>query len=228
MKLIVDSDSIAYYAAFATNKDDKTVDDCYEVIDMVYANILADAPDNHNDIESYVGGEGNFRSNVYPEYKANRKDMEKPKYLKEAYAYLVHFWNGRVVNGMEADDMVAMRATELGDECVIVSIDKDLKQIAGLHYNWKARSYTSISPEEAEYNFWIQMLMGDTTDNIKGLEGVGPKKAEKLLEGVSPQDYEDFVQNLYEEHQNPHYHAYYKCLRLLRSSDEIQNHKTHN
>ena len=70
MKIIVDADSICYYAAFATNKDDKTVDDCYEVIDMVYANIIEDMPNNCNDIESYVGGEGNFRFDIYLEYKA--------------------------------------------------------------------------------------------------------------------------------------------------------------
>lgn len=218
MKIIVDADSICYYAAFATNKDDKTVDDCYEVIDMVYANMLADMPDTHNDIESYVGGEGNFRFKIYPEYKANRKDLEKPKYLKQAYAYLVHFWNGTVVNGVEADDMVAIRATELGDDCVIVGIDKDLRQIAGTHYNWKKREFETITPEQADYNFWMQMLTGDTSDNIKGVKGIGPKKAEKIL-NERIDSYEDTVFRLYENKEEAI--KTYKCLWLLRSKDEL-------
>ena len=218
MKIICDSDSIAYYAAFATNKDDKTVDDCYEVIDMVYANIIEDMPNNCNDIESYVGGEGNFRFDIYPEYKANRKDLEKPKYLKQAYAYLVHFWNGTVVNGVEADDMVAIRATELGDDCVIVGIDKDLRQIAGTHYNWKKREFETITPEQADYNFWMQMLTGDTSDNIKGVKGIGPKKAEKIL-NERIDSYEDTVFRLYENKEEAI--KTYKCLWLLRSKDEL-------
>lgn len=221
MKIIVDADSICYYAAFATNKDDKTVDDCYEVIDMVYANIIEDMPNNCNDIESYVGGEGNFRFNIYPEYKANRKDLEKPKYLKQAYAYLVHFWNGTVVNGVEADDMVAIRATELGDDCVIVGIDKDLRQIAGTHYNWKKREFETITPEQADYNFWMQMLTGDTSDNIKGVKGIGPKKAEKLLGEFSSLNlyYHSAVEEVYGDKEL--FEQTYKCLRLLRSRDEL-------
>lgn len=222
MKIICDSDSIAYYAAFATNKDDKTVDDCYEVIDMVYANIIEDMPNNCNDIESYVGGEGNFRFDIYPEYKANRKDLEKPKYLKQAYAYLVHFWNGTVVNGVEADDIVAIRATELGDDCVIVGIDKDLRQIAGTHYNWKKREFETITPEQADYNFWMQMLTGDTSDNIKGIKGIGPKKAEKLLGEFSSLNlyYHSAVEEVYGDKEL--FEQTYKCLRLLRSKDELK------
>lgn len=221
MKIIVDADSICYYAAFATNKDDKTVDDCYEVIDMVYANIIEDMPNNCNDIESYVGGEGNFRFDIYPEYKANRKDLEKPKYLKQAYAYLVHFWNGTVVNGVEADDIVAIRATELGDDCVIVGIDKDLRQIAGTHYNWKKREFETITPEQADYNFWMQMLTGDTSDNIKGVKGIGPKKAEKLLGEFSSLNlyYHSAVEEVYGDKEL--FEQTYKCLRLLRSKDEL-------
>lgn len=227
MKIIVDADSIAHFAAWATNKDDKTVDDCYEVIDMVYANIIEDMPDNCNDIESYVGGEGNFRFDIYPEYKANRKDLEKPKYLKEAYAYLVHFWNGTVVNGIEADDMVAIRSTELGDNCIIVGIDKDLRQLAGTHYNWKKREFETITPEQAEYNFWMQMLTGDTSDNIKGVKGIGPKKAEKILKGSN-----NFSITVWNEWKDKSvsgaikFAIQHKCLRLLRSRDELKRFST--
>lgn len=217
-KIIVDGDSIAHLAAWATNKDDKTEQDCYDVIDMVYANIIADMPEGYNEIESYVGGEGNFRFAIYPEYKANRKDLERPKYLKEAYKYLVHFWNGTVVNGIEADDMVAIRATELGGDCVIVGIDKDLRQIAGTHYNWKKREFETITPEQADYNFWMQMLTGDTSDNIKGVKGIGPKKAEKIL-NERIDSYEDTVFRLYENKEEAI--KTYKCLWLLRSKDEL-------
>ena len=86
--------------------------------------------------------------------------------------------------------MCGVRLTE-SPESIIAHLDKDINLIPGKHYNWEltrlgkvvreARHYT-ITDEEALRNFYTQLLTGDVTDNIKGVPGIGPKKAEKLLQ----------------------------------------------
>ena len=66
---------------------------------------------------------------------------------------------------------------------IICSIDKDLRNTPGWHYNWnKDEKPVWVSEEEATYNFYKQLLTGDRVDNIQGIPGIGPKKAEKILE----------------------------------------------
>ena len=88
------------------------------------------------------------------------------------------------VDRLEADDVLAIRnkqLNELGVSNVIVSVDKDLLQIPGVHYNPIKDEIQSITEFSASYNFWKQVLMGDVTDGIYGISGVGPKTAEKIL-----------------------------------------------
>ena len=88
----------------------------------------------------------------------------------------------QVIPGYEADDIIAMYATDLGPtDCVVMSIDKDLKQIPGDHYDFVSDSYETICEHEARQNFWSQALIGDSTDDIPGLNGVGPVTAQKIL-----------------------------------------------
>ena len=64
---------------------------------------------------------------------------------------------------------------------VIASVDKDLDQIAGWHYNFVKKVGYNITPEEGMYRFYKQILTGDSADNIIGIRGVGPVTADKLL-----------------------------------------------
>jgi DNA polymerase-1 len=64
---------------------------------------------------------------------------------------------------------------------VIASVDKDLDQIAGWHYNFVKKIGYNITPEEGMYRFYKQILTGDSADNIIGIRGVGPVTADKLL-----------------------------------------------
>lgn len=148
----------------------------------------------------------NFRNNISSDYKANRKPNKYVWILREHYLN-----NGAFCSDtLEADDLIADRSKELGvDNCVVISIDKDLKQIGGFYWSYykqkqklsdgtyyineygnherefKQREVEFISKEEAEYNFYFQMLLGDSTDNIKGLKGVGKVRAEKMLKNSS-------------------------------------------
>lgn len=85
-------------------------------------------------------------------------------------------------------------------DTVIGSIDKDLDQITGNHFNFvKGTSYT-ISPEEGRKKLYLQLLTGDSTDNIPGIPKIGPKKAAKIVEGCTDEiSYQTAVLKAYKE-----------------------------
>ncbi len=103
------------------------------------------------------------------------------------------------IDEWEADDLIHDRAIELGQNgCIVISIDKDLKQIPGIHFDFyrkpskevdqlgqriqnEMKGLKIVTESEAAYNFWYQMLVGDGSDNVKGIKGIGPKRAEKIL-----------------------------------------------
>jgi len=83
---------------------------------------------------------------------------------------------------MEADDLLAIWNTEKPG--IIVSIDKDLLQVPGLHFNTRNKEYTNVTEDEGSLLLHTQVLMGDSVDNITGLKGIGKVKAAKVMEGV--------------------------------------------
>ena len=139
----------------------------------------------------------NFRYQVYPEYKANRRDTVDPTHRKACKEYLFSNWNGESVEGYEADDLLAWSQT---NETIICSIDKDLKQVPGLHYNFVKQEFDDVSPLHGDSTFYQQVLIGDKADNLIGLRGIGPKKAEKYLEGCyTEQEMFNTVYDMYED-----------------------------
>ena len=138
-------------------------------------------------MEFYIGGEDNFRNKlatILP-YKGNRSEFAKPTHYADIRSYLVKRYNAQKVDGQETDDMLGIRATELGDSCVIVTTDKDLDTIPGWHFNWVKKDLYYVKEADSYRAFYSQLLTGDDTDNIPGLEGVGPKTAAKILKGFN-------------------------------------------
>ena len=68
---------------------------------------------------------------------------------------------------------------------VIATLDKDLNMITVWHYNWTKDEKYWVTEDEGDNFFYIQLLTGDSVDNIKGIKGVGPKTAEKLLQDAA-------------------------------------------
>lgn len=134
------------------------------------------------DLKLYLTGSGNFRQEVATirEYKGNRKDYHKPRYYNELREYLIKYWNAEVVDGQEADDALGI-AQCTGNNTIIATLDKDLDMIPGWHYNWVKDVKYRVKPFEADRFFFMQLLMGDPTDNIQGVPKVGAKTAEKIL-----------------------------------------------
>jgi len=185
LHLLIDADT-PVYAASVVHKNDDVQQAFYEV-DKILSNILEAT--QATSFSVYLTGKNNFRYNIYPEYKANRPP--DPKHRRDVHAYVVNNWNAIVSNGCEADDLLGVEQTgaDPGTTC-ISSIDKDLNQIPGLHYHpgirrnqaWlREPHFYTVTPEEALRFFYYQLLVGDTTDNIKGAPGIGKIKANNII-----------------------------------------------
>lgn len=134
-----------------------------------------------NEWSLWLSGANNFRYSIFPQYKANRIGKPRPKWLECCREHLVTEWAGRVTDGYEADDALAMERGRIGGRGIVASIDKDLQQIAGRHYNFVKEEWTEVTDEQATYNFYWHCLVGDAADNIRGAPGIGPKKASRIL-----------------------------------------------
>jgi DNA polymerase-1 len=133
----------------------------------------------------YLSGDNNFRYKLFPDYKANRREMVRPKWLETLREHIVLEWDATVTDGYEADDALGIESTISGSESIVCTIDKDLKQLPGNHYHFVNRTGFSVSTFEGWYNFYFQLLVGDSTDNIRGCPGIGPVRAAKALGGCT-------------------------------------------
>ncbi len=133
-----------------------------------------------------VSSKDNFRFEIYPEYKGNRKDKRKPHHLLEAHQYGLSRWRAIPSKGEEADDTLSIAHYEYNSfgfadpniiTSVICSIDKDFDNCAGWHYNPKKDEFYFVSEIQALRNFYLQVLTGDTADNVPRVD-LGWRKAQ--------------------------------------------------
>jgi len=133
-------------------------------------------------------GSQNFRYGVLPTYKHNRKDLVKPLLFVAMKDFLCNNYHHTQRDNLEGDDLMALLSTEEPGKHIICSIDKDMKQIPGAHFNWFTNLHTKITEEEGDRWFYTQILTGDPGDGYSGIPGCGPKKAAKILDGVANED----------------------------------------
>lgn len=182
--------------------------------------------------EVWLSGPDSFRKRLYPEYKANRLKVARPRYEQDVKDFLVREFKAQYSdNGYEADDLLGIRSYEIddtdGQEAIIVHLDKDLNQIPGLHFNWELRRNDKVVREKRLYGvtiaeanrfFWYQLIVGDSTDNIKGVIGMGPKKAEYLLSNIQPQERYQTVLDLYSNEEEMDMNA--QCVYIHRNFND--------
>lgn len=131
-------------------------------------------------------------------YKGTRDPSHRPFWYDAIGDYLQENWpvvEGR--EGYEADDDMAIAHMKMGKGSCLATIDKDLDMIPGYHYHFVDKRKYNVTMNDAFYNFWTQMLVGDAADNIQGCPGVGPKKAEKALTEATIHDYAGITKDLY-------------------------------
>ena len=225
MLSLIDGDIVQYRCAWASNNDPVgiAIARTDEMIDQILNDTKADT------FEIYLSDNytNNFRYTIDPTYKANRKDVARPVWYREIKEHLFDKWNAELSLGMEADDSLGIRQTdaicaEQEENCVICSIDKDLLQIPGFHYNFVKKTRSYVEHMDGVRQLYLQMLIGDTSDNVKGVDRIGPVKAGKLLNHII-NEYDMFgvVRGLYNDDERLLRNG--RLLYIRREDNEIWN-----
>jgi len=187
--LLIDSDFLAYKAAQA----------CEIGIDFGEDVIIAQSQFSevlrvfHNELNKvtkammednfilYFSSTKNFRKKIYPDYKGHRM-KRKPLGYKRLVNYCRENHKFKLIDGLEADDTIGIEATRHANPSnIIVSPDKDLKQIPSVLWNL-TDDVTEITEEEGDRWHLVQSLSGDPTDGYSGCPGIGVKKAAAIIE----------------------------------------------
>jgi len=198
---IIDGDVFLYLAMWGSD----TLDDAKEKFKSILEDNLASV--FATDYAMAFGGPGNFRADLYLDYKQStsrkKSSSKKPDWFDELKSYGASFPGSHLCVGYEADDQVriwALEADKAGVNRVVITVDKDLDCIPGNHYNPRKKEIYQIDEDYAEWFYWKQVLMGDSVDNIPGIRGCGPVRAEKILAGSSTHaDYRDSVCRAYHD-----------------------------
>ena len=201
MKLIFDADSLIYASCFKSKEERFDENDLFETDIDVALNKFNDRFGTYlafleeivaiDEVVFCNGSINNFRNQVSSEYKANRT-AKKPDILGALHNLIKFTYNSVWGDGVETDDVVAtLWADEVElngvNNVIIMSLDKDYKQFPCwfYDYNYKNRNLSKITELEALNNFYSQMIVGDTADNIKVCKGYGKVYASKLLKDAN-------------------------------------------
>lgn len=145
-------------------------------------------------------GVGNYRDDLYCDYKKQRSTNKHQANLRPFVTYIrkraVEEGMATFAHGREADDLIRIWSNEakaIGQDFIIVSVDKDLLCIPGKHYvidkkDMRSSKLVVMSELEACRHYYEQLIKGDMTDNIPGVIGIGPKKAESLLKNCTSEE----------------------------------------
>lgn len=233
---IIDGDSIAYFSS----KDnlEESISRVKSFIPLILEKTKAD----YYHIFLSKNTEGYFRKTVDPNYKGNRSKMPSVlKYLKTVSGIMYDEFGAISENGVEADDLCAfaVKKYQIEYDVTVCSPDKDvLSQIPGKHYNYRQHQWITTSAESALEFIWLQTLMGDVTDNIKGIPGIGIKKAAEIINkniSISMTSEEKFYQmstnvlNAYISYYKKislaifEFQKNFRLVYLLRFDEEFQN-----
>ena len=221
---LIDFDLWTYDIAFSAQRKDEILpfDYCVKLFDKRMEEIKLMA--GIKTWEGYLTGTGNFRHDiaVTAPYKGNRKQA-KPFHYENMRVWLEHVHGVKVVDGMEADDMLSIRQMELGEKSCIVTRDKDLRMVPGWHFGYSCGKQKTFGPVLYDHMgelhlegrgdkkklfgggikfFYAQMIIGDRTDNILGVKGGGDVLAYNLLNGAETEE------EMFQKVWNLHYQYY--------------------
>ena len=186
MNILIDADFIVYKCCAACETEIDYGEDVIFVTSN-FSDAYKAVTSEISKITSHFGGFAepilffsdtkNFRKKISPDYKGHR-NRKKPCGYKRVISNLKIQYNVIIMKELEADDAMGIYATAHPGN-VIVSPDKDMRQIPGKLYNLETSQ--DITAEEGAKWHLIQTLAGDQTDGYSGVPGIGVKRAETLF-----------------------------------------------
>ena len=195
--LLIDADSIMYTSTYFPEEsllefptEEEQLEEAKYRTRTKLQEIQNNVEEWYNIVQTYIfiGGKGNFRYKVFPEYKSNRKDVVKSPLLPFIKEYMIEELKAIESHGGEADDYIIDGISECSGNCVVSSIDKDvlyhspnipLYDYRG--YNDVLGEFKSISTKESRLARATQLVTGDTTDGVPGAKGVGKAWCDKNM-----------------------------------------------
>ena len=166
----------------------------------------------------------NFRHDIYPKYKSHRKKVRKPIIVKPLKEYLKQTYESVCLPFLEGDDVCGILATkpENKDRIVVLSGDKDMRTIPGIHHFIHDDSTEVVDEKTANYNFMYQTLVGDLTDGFGGCPTIGGVKASRVL--ANKKDLPEMWEAVVAEYKKQKLDLDYaltqaRLARILRASD---------
>ncbi len=224
MRTLVDADIVTYRCAAAS--ENEPVDIATMRVDELMRRILHDT--GATEYEAYLSGGDSFRKKLDASYKANRT-KEAPRWLETCREHLLVHWQAKVVSQIEADDIIGIQATAAFKDdlpFVVASIDKDLKQLCGKHYNFVKNEWDYVTPLDGTKLFYRQLLVGDRADNVTGVAGIGEVKAKRAIDCLTEEiDMFNTVYSLYSDKER--FFTNSQLLWILKHSEaqtEILSH----
>ena len=186
MKLLIDADFIVYKSCAAAESEIDFGNDVI-LVTSDFSDAYGAAKRELTKLENKFGAFStmilffsdsvNFRKKILPEYKGHR-NRKKPCGYKRVINKLKEEYKVIIKPGLEADDTMGIYATRYTGN-MIVSPDKDMRQIPGKLYNFD--DVFTVSKEDGAKWHLIQSCAGDQTDGYSGIPGIGVKRAEALF-----------------------------------------------
>jgi 5'-3' exonuclease len=226
MQPLLDADVLRYEVGFAVEaswrymhaeRGEEVVDPppfemALEILENRISNICAVVGATQPPI-CFFTGNTNFREHIAKRRKYKDRAGNRPYHYYNITAYIKGKYEWREVEGLEADDLMAIEQTKRRNETIICSRDKDLKQVPGWHYGWEVGNQPQFGPIEVDDLGWLelkgsalkgagslyffsQVLTGDPTDTIPGLPKFGGARAYNLLKDCS--SYEEAESKVFE------------------------------
>jgi len=188
MKLLIDADYIVYKSCAGAEEDYDWGDDVVMVVSRfsdAMKNVQRELTKIKNEfmwdtpeLVLFFSDSKNFRKKIYPDYKGHR-NRKKPCAYKRVIDALRDQYKVIRMAELEADDAMGIYATANPGN-IIVSPDKDMRQIPGRLFNLD--EMVEVTAEEGRRWHLIQTLAGDQTDGYSGVPGIGVKRAVSLFE----------------------------------------------
>lgn len=195
-QLIIDADIPLYQIGFSCESAVDWGDDFWTLSGdlnearesmVIWVDKVRQATETEEVIMALTSG-SNWRKGLAATYKINRKGKRKPVLFNPLRDFIRHKWRTSEIETLEADDILGLSANRVD---ILVSSDKDLLTVPGRHFNptKPEDGVRKVTEREALHRHMTQTLTGDSVDNFPGCKGVGPKGAEKILDGLDSNEW---------------------------------------